>query len=176
MLLAILAFGLLTVINSQSRTVINYDNSQKAYYAARSGISRGMDFLKREIENGNYLEFASPAVSGSMDDGSSYIVTIQPPSEKDPEGQNRWRIISEGKHSNARRVLNASVEAESFAAFAYLTQEEIAWVKPANTWIKIPVAWSTGEIIEGRAHTNGFFTVLGNPQFTEKNNKLKRKR
>jgi hypothetical protein len=167
MTLAIIGFGLMAMVISNSRSVTAYDNSQRSYYAARAGISHTMDLIGKEIEKGNLTDFPE-SITGSMEDGSTYTASITAMEDIESVTKKRWRVTSEGRHEGARRILNASVEAESFAAFAYLTKNEIAWVESGGDWVEAPVYWSDGESIEGRAHTNGFFSIMGRPMFTDR--------
>jgi hypothetical protein len=166
MTLAVIGFGLIAVVSSQSRSTVAYSNSQRSYYAARAGLSRGLDLIKKEVEINNFLEY--PQIDVTMEDGSSFNVLIEAMPGNDTAVIKKWKVTSEGRFDETRRILTTWVEAESFANFAYLTKEEIAWVPIGGVWQTIPIFWADGETIEGRAHTNGFFSIMGNPVFTDR--------
>jgi Tfp pilus assembly protein PilV len=161
LIIAVVAFGMLAITTSYTRQTAMYSNSQRAYYAARAGISRAMEVIEAQVKNENYT--SNHNLSASLGSAGSFTAKVTYHSDNSKVSYERklWLIESTGTYNNATRKLTTWVERETFAAFSYLSDEEK--VDGSNT-----VFWTTGEFIGGRTHTNGYFSFWGKPEFIGK--------
>jgi hypothetical protein len=161
LIIAIVAFGLLAVTNSYTRGTVMFNKSQKAYYAARAGISHSIDLIEQELVKSKPNYLISRTVSKNLGEEGSFraVIDYHRDNSKVSHERKLWRIESTGSYDNADRRLVAWVERETLAAFSYITDRE---ADSFTFW------WVTGQYTEGRVHTNGYFSFNGNPQFLGK--------
>ncbi len=153
-IISILGFGLVTVTTAHSKTSVNYENSNKAYYLARTGIARAMDELKY-----NYW-WGTSSTHVLEDDGGTTTLNIWAPASNFDNVRKVWKVTSTGEYNGARRTLTAWLELESFAIYCYFSDRELM----GSTQL-----WFTGsDSLNGPVHTNAFFNIYRNPSFTHR--------
>lgn len=156
LILATLSYGSLSVATLDSRTARENERSSQAMYAARAGIAVAMARLSYDFG------WTSGTGSLSEDPGSAtYSVRVVPSANNQTEPDKLWRITSTGTSRGALRTLSATVALESFARFAYFTDQEFS---TANT----PIFFATRDEIDGAVHTNGYFSIAGRPRFASR--------
>ncbi|MFP4497054.1 MAG: DUF4900 domain-containing protein [Vulcanimicrobiota bacterium] len=159
LLLSIIGFGLISVGTSQSRAVRNIQDSNNAYYMARTGVARAMAELET---NYTWMTGKDDYYELNMGENGKYTVDVWAPAgNMDPLATSRiWKIVSTGEYNGSVRTLEAWAKYESFALFCYFTDSE----KIGSTTI-----WFTdSDYLDGRVHTNGYFSIYQTPYFTNK--------
>jgi hypothetical protein len=159
LLIATVAFGIIAVTQVQNRSTMNMFSSEKAYYAARTGLCLAIDQVEDLYRSSNYVGGTSNPVSGVSGDGQYTFEVWAPPSNA-TKSYKAWRITSEGVVDGARRVLTAWVEMESFAEFTVFNSVDGDDAKDIH--------WSNTDVVTGPVHTNSFFHVRGNPKFSSR--------
>ncbi|MDQ7824674.1 MAG: hypothetical protein RDV48_17870 [Candidatus Eremiobacteraeota bacterium] len=151
-LIAVIAFGILAVITSQSRTASSLVSAAKAYYMARIGIDRSLAELRGNAFWAGVGSEASPVSVSMRGISGTYHVTVLAKVTNPTSCIKYWYATSVGRSDGAKRLLTAWVSTESFAKFAYFTDYEYGY-------------WATGNTFDGPVHTNGIFTMSGHPQY-----------
>lgn len=155
LLLSILAFCLISVTTVQSRVINNQLRLTRAYYIARSGISRALNELK-----GDYWWATSESQTYEIGEADNTISVWASPDNLNSPNK-LWKITSTAEVEGASRTLIAWAELESFSIFCYFTNEE----KTAGGY----TIWFTDrDALDGRVHTDGYFSIYSNPRFSEK--------
>lgn len=152
LILATVSFGAMSLSTLDSRTARQDAEAARAFYAARAGLSLAMARLA--------WDFDWRAGSGTLGD-ETYAVQVVPRADNASRLDKAWRVTSVGTCGEARRELQATVELESFARFAYFTDQEFS---SANT----PIYFATRDELDGAVHTNGYFHVSGHPRFASR--------
>ncbi|HXE72449.1 MAG TPA: DUF4900 domain-containing protein [Candidatus Nitrosotenuis sp.] len=153
LILATVTFTAVTVANLDSGTARQDFLAARALYAARAGLSRALAELT--------FNYNWAGGEGSLEEGAYYTVQVEPGPNNANQTSKIWKISSTGQVEGAQRAVEAWVELESFAKFAYFTDVEVM-----STGTQI--FFISKDVIKGPAHTNGFFSINGQPQFSDK--------
>jgi type II secretory pathway pseudopilin PulG len=161
--LIILIFGFISLAQIHSRTTVNLHLSRQAYYAARAGLSYAINEIELDYRRDPEIDSTWEEKDIVFSDGVYFDIRWE--LKPTTSSLRTWKITSTGKIKSgddirASRTLTAWTEMGTFAGFNYLTDSEVRNGKP--------VYHSTNQVIEGRAHTNGYFSFLGQPGFTGK--------
>ncbi len=158
--LAVIGFGMTSISISESRSIRNQINSTRSYYLARMGVTRALSELGWDDywgTDGTQYYFAN----GADDSEGAYRVDVWNSPLHTTSSDRLWKVTSTGEFNGASRTVVAWVTKESFASFAYFTNEE-----------KLPngnaIRFVTGDQLKGRVHTNGYFTMGGHPEFSDR--------
>lgn len=164
-LVSIMAFGMITLSVSQSKTTDNFRQSQKAYYLARIGVSKALIELKMD-----YWWSTSAPYSNDLGDQGEYTVSVWAPMSNMTSSRKIWKVTSTGEFQGAKRVLEAWIEQESFAIFGYFSSTE-----HIRYWDPWRDRWSTTDLwvvddmfFTGRVHCNNVMNFIGHPDFDDK--------
>jgi hypothetical protein len=156
LILATLIYGSLSIATLDSRTARENQRSTQAMYAARAGIALAMSRLSYDFD------WTSGGVSLSEEPGApTCSVQVVPAATNQTEPDKLWKVTSTGRCQGAQRRLSATVALESFARFAYFTDQEFS---TANT----PIYFATRDELDGAVHTNGYFSIAGRPRFASR--------
>ena len=156
LILATLSYGSLSIATLDSRTARENQRSTQAMYAARAGIALAMSRLSYDFD------WTSGGGSLSEEPGApTCSVQVVPAASNPTEPDKLWRVTSTGRCQGAQRRLSATVALESFARFAYFTDQEFS---TANT----PIYFATRDELDGAVHTNGYFSIAGRPRFASR--------
>lgn len=151
--LCIIGFAMVTLNLTEFRTAENNVKIYMAYNYAMAGLSRAKAELKTD-----YSWATAQDVTGVVGEGTYKVSVVYYGSGS---ANKLWLVTSTGYYREATRVLKTWMDMESFAKFAYFTEREQT---SASQTI-----WFCGlDKISGSAHTNGYFSVNGNPQFSDK--------
>jgi len=153
LLIGIIGFGVVNLFILDSRSCTQNIASTKASYLAQSGIARAMAHLSSDS-----LWGTSEPVTMTLGEGQ-YTVSVNP----GPGGaiSGLWRVSSVGRIGSTRVQIVAWVARESFAQFAYFSNYE-------KTPQGVPLWFTSFDRFNGPVHTNSFFSINGNPQFSDK--------
>ncbi len=135
----------------------------RAFLFAESAVDEGLGWLRSQAEPPTGI---SPMVlfGGYQPLGSGWYLTTVDPDHNNPSSYlKRYSIRGIGVDGSlnaplALRQTNLVVQVESFARYAYFTNQDIS---PSG----LTVWFITGDHIEGPTHTNGRFNMYGNPIF-----------
>ncbi|MFH0803456.1 MAG: DUF4900 domain-containing protein [bacterium] len=157
-LLFVIGMALVSIMMTESQSATGQLMSTKAYYAARSGIARALIELPVDY-NWGQNESSNPDdwTRGNVSDSYYNVKTWASPSNPG-NIYKLWQATSVGRVGSFRRTLVAWVETESFAKFAYFTDSEKG-ASGDTIW------FFSRDCIGGNAHTNGYFSISGNPRF-----------
>ncbi|MBM3465769.1 MAG: DUF4900 domain-containing protein, partial [Armatimonadetes bacterium] len=150
-----------TIMTSDYLTSRDELLSAQAFYVARAGISRAMAEM-------GVNEAATPTTPIRGTVGDLYATCdISKASLPSVNGLDSWKITSIGKVWSgasgtvlASRTLEAVLEQETFASYAYFTDQETSWWGTAIWFL-------TGDTLRGPVHSNGYLNVSGKPEFTD---------
>lgn len=143
------------------------DRSQgnmEAFYFSESGIDQGLGWLRGQLVPPQWVDrrvlFGGWQALGQ----GSYMVTVDPDDSNPTSSVKRFTLEGWGLSGTVaaplalRRNLMV-VQTESFAQYAYFTNDERSWPNG------LQVYFITGDRIEGPTHTNGQFSMFGRPVF-----------
>ncbi|MGI5843810.1 MAG: DUF4900 domain-containing protein [Candidatus Xenobium sp.] len=156
LILATLSYGSLSIATLDSRTARENQRASQAMYAARAGIALALSKLSYDYN------WTSGSGSLSEDAGAPTCSVQVVPAASNPTETNKiWKVTSTGHYQEAQRRLSATVALESFARFAYFTEQEFSI---AST----PIYFGNRDKLDGAVHTNGYFSIAGRPQFASR--------
>ncbi|MGV8119142.1 MAG: hypothetical protein AB2L14_05185 [Candidatus Xenobiia bacterium LiM19] len=151
-ILTILVASLALHISYQSRLTLMYYNSVCAFNNARSGMIRAQAELLKDPLWGSTTELTCEMGSGR------YTVKVTPQTSPSGVSASYWRISSRGESGGAKRALTCW-------AVKKTSLEYVQW-SAGQTHPELGVAWlSDGECFSGPVHSNGYFSMRGNPRF-----------
>ncbi|GEM_PF-2253115 len=151
-ILTILITSLAVHISYQSRFTLMYYNSVCAFNNARSGIIRAQTELLS-----NPLWGSSTAITYETGNGR-YRVKVTPQAAAPGTTVSYWRISSQGENGGVKRALTSWVVKKT-------SLEYVQW-SGSQTHPVYGEAWlSNGESFSGPLHSNGYFSITGNPKF-----------
>ncbi|MEW6278254.1 MAG: PilX N-terminal domain-containing pilus assembly protein [Candidatus Eremiobacterota bacterium] len=156
-IITIVTFMAVNVSTLESKTAMQDYNGTRAMYAARGGLAMAMSELWPNNPN-----WGNPPVSQTMDTNLSFTVSVTQHSNfPNPRA---WRVVSTGYYGvppqQAQRTIEAYVETEPFSRYAYFTDRERSSTGSIIRFV-------SNDAITGPVHSNGFFTIAGNPRFSE---------
>ncbi|MBI3312499.1 MAG: DUF4900 domain-containing protein [Candidatus Omnitrophica bacterium] len=143
------------------------DRSQgnlEAFYLSESGIDQGLGWLRGQLVPPQWVDrrvlFGGYQTLGQ----GSYLVTVDPDDNNPTSAIKRftlegWGVSGAVAAPLALRRNLMVVQTESFAQYAYFTNDERSWPNG------LQVYFITGDRIEGPTHTNGQFSMFGQPVF-----------
>lgn len=149
-ILATVVFAALSISTLDSRTAQQDYDAARALYAARAGVADALSRLA--------FDYSWTTGAGTLGD-EGYSVTVVPKSTNASSVDKDWKVTSVGTYRGASRTVEAWVELESFAKYAYFTDAEFT---TSNT----PIRFGGLDRLDGAVHTNGYFTLSGTPQFS----------
>jgi|GEM_PF-1713354 len=156
-----MGIALLTMTNNETKLSALQKDSTDAFYLADSGTERAISWMEKQ---GAPPSSIPPPLDGSTDiegmGGGYYNITIDPPSSSTEAFNKVYTITCVGHagYSNSRRTIETKIRVLSFAGFAYFSDEE---KNPSGDTI-----WfRTGDVIDGKMHSNDFIHVSGTPHF-----------
>jgi hypothetical protein len=156
-IIAVLGFAAISIATLDSRSATQDYVGTCALDCALAGLQRAKCQLEEQM-----LGQRSPTwpqtfyVNGSNATNGSYTVNVT----SSGSGTNLWFVTSQGAYSGALRNVQAWMSPDSFAKYAYFTNSE--------TNNGSPIYFVTGDHLTGLVHTNGYFSLAGNPQFSTK--------
>jgi len=154
-ILAVLGFSAVSLATMDARSATQDVLAVRALNLARAGLSRAIAELRMD-----YTWGTSQSIRYDLQ-GGSYTVSVWESPANQGNAYKLWRVTSVGGYQGARRTVQAWLEMESFAKFAYFTNSELG---QGNTTI-----WFVDQDrITGAAHTNGYFSIYRNPKFAAK--------
>jgi hypothetical protein len=166
LLLSIVAFGLLSIINSYAGVARNRQNSIRALQAARSGLAYARVHIQREYMTSDYAGGLPEPVDKTLDDGSRFTITVSAPESNTTSHDKIWFVTSEGFSGEAYRKLEAWMDLVPMTSYSYISNHE---EKPPDSkkpdeksresWIFPPQAFL------GKIHTNKNFNLYQNSFF-----------
>ena len=149
-ILLVLAASIHTYINSELLTVrLNLESSQ-AYNIAIAGVYNAIKNIKSDYD------YSGTGSGGTSFGLGKYVVTVP----KTSSGMNlkSWQIVSTGIIGSTERTVTVWAQLQSFGDYLYMT--DVEQMTGGN------VIWfSDGEVMDGNSHTNGYYSIQGNPQF-----------
>lgn len=150
LLVSLVVFGAVNVATLDMRGAREDLLAARALYAARAGVSRARYELP-----GNYQW---PGGAGNLGD-TTYSVTVVPAANNGTAPEKLWRVTSTGTAGSARRTVVAILALETFAKYAYFTDQE-STPSHGEIWF-----FDLDEI-RGPTHSNGFFRISGHPRYS----------
>jgi hypothetical protein len=156
LLISVIAFGLLSIVNSYMGVTVNQQKSIKALQLARMGIDYGKVKIQMDYENSDYVGGTSTPITHEID-GGKYTIEITAPASNQTKFDKVWLVTSKGSYEGAERMLEAWVDLIPLTAYNYITNSENSPDNNTQYWL-IHVGTYFGKI-----HTNGHFNVYGKP-------------
>jgi len=156
-----MGIALLTMTNNETKLSALQKDSTDAFYLADSGTERAISWMEKQGAPPNSIP---PPLDGSTDiegmGGGYYNVTIDPPSSGTEVFNKIYTItcIGHAGYSNSRRTIETKIRVQSFAGFAYFSDEEKS-EGGSTIWFR------TGDVIDGKLHSNDLIHVSGTPNF-----------
>ena len=136
--------------------------SQRAFWLAEGGKERAMRRMTNLIRPpiADTLIFANVAgpTRAPGEYGGSYTVDCLMDSTTMYQATKRFMLDCVGNYRGVERRIRQRIQMESFAQYAYFTDDETL---PNGD----PIWFITGDMIEGMVHSNGTIRINGNPRF-----------
>lgn len=159
--LLILGSSFVTRSLSERRISEREKSSIQTFYLAEAGFERGMDWLRAQPNPPEGTDVFDPLGGTVTLGGGNYRITIDPDDSNPGVFLKKYSIISTGSIGDTTRGVVAEVQVDSFARYAYFTDDEhFRW-----GWWLIPVWFVTGDYLTGPVHSNSHFHIYGNPVF-----------
>jgi len=156
-----MGIALLAMTSNETKLSALQKDSTDAFYLADSGTERAISWMEKQ---GAPPSSIPPPLDGSADiagmGGGYYNVTIDPPSSGTEVFNKIYTITCVGHagYSNSRRAIETKVRVESFAGFAYFSDEEKS-LGGDTIWFR------TDDVIDGKMHSNDLIHISGTPHF-----------
>jgi len=142
----------LTMVTSQAKTEVIYENNINALHAAEAGANQYLWFINKE--HPTPILFDTEIKYPEIDPVSAFILTVM----KDERGE---KVIKSTGWSlsdvNTTRTIEVTFTKRSFTEYVYLSNDD-----PDNIW------WMTDEKCYGPYHTNTSLRISGDPEFFSK--------
>jgi len=154
--MAILGAGLLDLAGVEVRSSQRLVDSQRAFWLAEGGKERAFRWIAQQDPPPaeDVLVFEEEAGP----DGGSYTVNVVVDTASVYLPEKSFMLESVGRSGGQERRVRQQVRLTCFAQFAYFTDEE-------RTDAGGPIWFGSGDVLEGRVHTNGTFNIRGTPTF-----------
>lgn len=152
---SVVAFAGVSIATLDSQTEMFELNAMHALNFARVGVFRAMSQLRVDNSWGSAQSYTY------SQNGGSYTLSVYPAPGNQTGLSKLWKVTSTGSYGSASRTVVCWLAQESFSRFAYFSNSETS---PTGT----AVAFVNADRITGAAHTNGFYTISGNPQFGDR--------
>jgi hypothetical protein len=153
--------ALLTMSSNEIKLSALQSEYSDAFYLADSGTERAISWLEKQ--NAPPINIPAP-FDGSVNiegiGGGHYTVKIDPPEFFEETFNRVYTIESTGVagYHNSTRTIESKVRVESFAGFAYFSDEE---KNPSGETI-----WfRTNDVVGGKMHSNDLIHISGTPHF-----------
>lgn len=157
----ILGGSLMTYSLTDVRLAQRSQDAAQAFYLAEAAIDEGYTWLREQAGPPGGTEALVLNDGWQETLGGGYYMAIVDPDDNNPNSYiKRYTIqgLAVGDNYQAARQANLVVQIESFARYAYLSDNEIS-TSGSTVWFR------TGDHIEGPTHTNGQFSMYGSPTF-----------
>lgn len=161
LILSTVCFGALSIATIDSRTTFEDYKASRAHYAARAGIAAAKSGVAKARSNISLSDNFSAQANLTPDGVESYSITVKPAPNNDDRDFQIWKVVSTGRYQDATRVLEGYLEIESFSKYAYFTNQDVS---SSGTVIN----FANQDCLTGHTHTNGYFTISGQPQFSNR--------
>ncbi|MBU1809603.1 MAG: hypothetical protein KJ629_00465 [Candidatus Omnitrophica bacterium] len=160
--LTILGSALILKVASEKNLIEREKRTLQAFYCAEAGLDRGMVWLRDQPFPPSGIDSISPSQLQNVDlELGVFSVTINPYENNLTAYLSRYKIISRGIVRGIEKVLTLDVTVDSFARYAYFTDDEhFRW-----GWWKIPVWFVNNDRIGGPNQTNSHYHIYGEPIF-----------
>ncbi|MBI3927155.1 MAG: DUF4900 domain-containing protein [Armatimonadetes bacterium] len=164
---ALIVIALVAVVTFTAVNVATLDlaasrqdlEAARAAYGARAGLSHARAKLEFDYSYTGSGSGTPQAAEAQLEEQTGFSTRVEPATWNPTTELKVWKITSTGFHQGAQREMIAYAGLESFARYAYFTDRDIS-----STGTQI---WFTSfDEITGPAHTNGFFSFSGHPQFS----------
>ncbi|GMU56245.1 MAG: hypothetical protein AMXMBFR33_53910 [Candidatus Xenobia bacterium] len=164
-LITLVTFMAVNVSTLESRTAMQDYAGSRAMYAARAGLNYAMSKVTQLrdtawVQNGGNVTLPlEPGVT-------SFTVVVRPHPDNTTTrtSQLAWEVVSTGFYGQpprqAQRQVVAFIQQEPFSKYAYFTDRDIG-VGGAI------IRFVSNDAITGPVRTNGYFTIAGNPRFSD---------
>ena len=160
--LIIFTASLALKVSSQKRLLDIAKYSLQAFYLAEAGLDRGLVWLRDQSSYPSGTEAFAPSELQNVELGEGSFSVIIDPYDNNPSVYlKRYRIISSGVCSGIQQTLSLDVAVDTFARYAYFTNDEHFWIG----WWKVPVWFKGGDHIQGPLHTNSHLHISEDPIF-----------
>jgi hypothetical protein len=149
---------------SDHRFTDRSQGNMEAFYLSESGIDQGLSWLRGQLVPPQWVD-QRVLLGGWQGLGAgSYLVTVDPDDGNPASAIKRFTLDGWGVSGTvaaplALRHNRMVVQTESYAQYAYFTNDERSWPNG------LQVYFITGDRIEGPTHTNGQLSMFGQPVF-----------
>lgn len=153
---AVLGFAAISMATLDSQTASQESLGMLAHDAARAGIMRAIDQLSNSANWNTWAQ--SSSVKYNLQN-ATYTVTVTPGANNSTSSLKYWQVTSVGVQNGVQRTCVAWLTLQSFADYAYFTNTELASGGS-------PIYFIGADYLTGLVHTNGYFSLIGTPQFS----------
>lgn len=159
-ILATVCFAALNITTLDNRAATEDYKASRAFYAARAGVAYAKAQLTDSanvsltsvLRYNEHLQLADGYISEEK-----FSITITPAADNPARAFRIWKVESTGYYADAARKIIAYLERETFAHYAYFTDQE------TNKSGQV-IQFMGKDKITGAVHTNGHFTIAEHPQ------------
>jgi hypothetical protein len=154
--MGIVGFGFLHLAGGETKLTQSDLESQRAFWLAEAGKERALRWMTDQFRPPESNREIYNAVPGP--DGGSYTVSVLVDTAGIYSVDKAFVLESVGRSGDRERRIRHRIRMESFAKYAYFTDEEVG-AGGGVIW------FVSADRLEGRVHSNGIFHINGSPQF-----------
>lgn len=155
-ILGIVGTAFLVMAGYEVRSSEVQTDSQRAFWLAEAGKERAIEWMQNRFTPPSSDQAIYTSVAGP--NGGAYSVDVLVDTTTNWAAEKAFVIESVGEFGGHERRIRQRIRMTSFATYAYFTNNELS----AGGGI---IWFATGNVVEGRLHSNGTIHILGNPVF-----------
>ncbi len=152
--------GLLTLVSNEMDMTRKMNDSARALYIAEGGVNRAKVWLTSQAYPPIGIEPFEIFTDENLGTGN-YSVVIDPEDGNPGRWIKQYGLLSTGKilATEVSRLVKVILQTETFASFAYFTDNEYNPNVGAKIWF---VGW---DVLDGPTHSNSQINIYGSPTF-----------
>jgi len=155
-ILGIVGTAFLVMAGYEIRSSEVQTDSQRAFWLAEAGKERAIEWMQDRSTPPDSDQPIYSSVAGP--NGGAYSVDVLVDTTTNWAAEKAFVIESVGEFGGHERRIRQRIRMTSFATYAYFTNDEIG----AGGQV---IWFASGNVVEGRLHSNGTIHILGNPVF-----------
>jgi hypothetical protein len=160
--LGIIGMAFLSLAGGETRMSHRDMQSQRAFWLAEGGKERALRWMKNQStppigDTPIYTNALGPQIAGFADRGT-YSVTCVVDTSATWSETKAFVLDAVGTVGNGQRRIRDRIRMVCFAQYAYFSDNEVG---PGGE----DIWFFTGDVLQGKIHSNGTIKIYGNPQF-----------
>jgi len=164
LILSLALTGILSVTSTEASLSRQLNHSMRALFMSEAGISLGEGHLWNLVSNppagtATLYPFGTSPLSPPGGGSGTYEVSIAPDADNPTNDMKMYTVQSIGESDDRLRTIETDIQMESFAKFAYFSNNEYNSFYGFNIW------FTSSDVIQGPLHSNDQISIYNNPVF-----------